>query len=139
MHPPGSPVLQPACRLARVGEDEEAPERCPQLVEITMSDQAQPLPDPPPAAPEEAAAPVVAGSPDPATGLTVGLHGTRGDLQSAEAARSEDRAPTGAAGPEICVVIGRTRHKMMLAEIQEAAKRGAQRIELRLDFLARAP
>ncbi|MER3416929.1 MAG: shikimate dehydrogenase [Gemmataceae bacterium] len=39
----------------------------------------------------------------------------------------------------ICVSIGRTRHKMVLAEIQEAAKRGAQLIELRLDFLARAP
>ncbi len=40
---------------------------------------------------------------------------------------------------QICVVIGRTRHKMMLIEIQEAAKRGARMIELRLDFLARAP
>lgn len=39
----------------------------------------------------------------------------------------------------ICVVIGRTRHKMMTIEIQEAAKRGAQMIELRLDFLAKAP
>src|SRR5438105_6701607 len=39
----------------------------------------------------------------------------------------------------ICVSIGRTRHKMMLIEIQEAAKRGAQLIELRLDFLAKAP
>jgi 3-dehydroquinate dehydratase/shikimate dehydrogenase len=39
----------------------------------------------------------------------------------------------------ICVVIGRTRHKMMQIEIQEAAKRGAQFIELRLDFLAKAP
>jgi 3-dehydroquinate dehydratase/shikimate dehydrogenase len=39
----------------------------------------------------------------------------------------------------ICVVIGRTRHKMILVEVQEAAKRGAQMIELRLDFLARAP
>ena len=26
----------------------------------------------------------------------------------------------------ICVVIGRTRHKMVMAEIQEAAKRGAR-------------
>ncbi len=43
-------------------------------------------------------------------------------------------------GPEpICVVIGRTRHKMLQIEIQEAAKRGAQMIELRLDFLAKAP
>jgi 3-dehydroquinate dehydratase / shikimate dehydrogenase len=39
----------------------------------------------------------------------------------------------------ICVVIGRTRHKMLQIEIQEAAKRGAQMIELRLDFLAKAP
>ncbi len=39
----------------------------------------------------------------------------------------------------ICVVVGRARHKMVQAEIQEAAKRGAQLIELRLDFLARAP
>ena len=39
----------------------------------------------------------------------------------------------------ICVVIGRTRHKMVMAEIQEAAKRGASLIELRLDFLAKAP
>ncbi len=39
----------------------------------------------------------------------------------------------------ICVVIGRTRHKMMQIEIREAAKRGARLIELRLDFLAKAP
>src|SRR3954469_11605629 len=39
----------------------------------------------------------------------------------------------------VCVVIGRTRHKMMQIEIQEAAKRGATLIELRLDFLAKAP
>jgi 3-dehydroquinate dehydratase/shikimate dehydrogenase len=39
----------------------------------------------------------------------------------------------------ICVVIGRTRHKMIQVEIQEAAKRGARMIELRLDFLAKAP
>ena len=38
----------------------------------------------------------------------------------------------------ICVVVGRTRHKMIQIEIQEAAKRGAQMIELRLDFLAKA-
>lgn len=37
------------------------------------------------------------------------------------------------------MVIGRTRHKMVQIEIQEAAKRGAQLIELRLDFLAKAP
>src|SRR5437868_2398163 len=41
--------------------------------------------------------------------------------------------------PKLCVVIGRTRHKMMQIEIQEAAKRGARFIELRLDFLAKAP
>ena len=39
----------------------------------------------------------------------------------------------------VCVVIGRTRHKMVQVEIQEAAKRGARLIELRLDFLAKAP
>src|SRR6516165_5604177 len=39
----------------------------------------------------------------------------------------------------ICVVIGRTRHKMMQVEIQEAAKQGARFIELRLDFLVKAP
>src|ERR1700739_4289433 len=44
-----------------------------------------------------------------------------------------------AEGENICVVIGRTRHKMMQIELQEAAKRGATMIELRLDFLAKAP
>jgi 3-dehydroquinate dehydratase/shikimate dehydrogenase len=39
----------------------------------------------------------------------------------------------------ICVVIGRTRHKMVAIELLEAAKRGAQLIELRLDFIAKAP
>ncbi len=39
----------------------------------------------------------------------------------------------------ICVSIGRTRHKMVHIEIQEAAKRGAELIELRLDFLSKAP
>jgi 3-dehydroquinate dehydratase/shikimate dehydrogenase len=39
----------------------------------------------------------------------------------------------------ICVVIGRTRHKMVQIEIHEAAKRGARLIELRLDFLKKAP
>src|SRR5712692_5078160 len=43
------------------------------------------------------------------------------------------------AAEQICVVIGRTRHKMVQIEIQEAAKRGARLIELRLDFLAKAP
>ncbi len=41
--------------------------------------------------------------------------------------------------PIICAVIGRTRHKMIQAEIQQAAKHGAKLIELRLDFLAKAP
>src|SRR3954451_4366134 len=44
-----------------------------------------------------------------------------------------------ATGPVICAGIGRTRHKMMQIEVQEAAKRGARLIELRLDFLAKAP
>jgi 3-dehydroquinate dehydratase/shikimate dehydrogenase len=39
----------------------------------------------------------------------------------------------------ICVVIGRTRHKMVAVEIQEAAKHGARLLEIRLDFIARAP
>lgn len=42
-------------------------------------------------------------------------------------------------GPLVCAVIGRTRHKMMQAEIAEAAKQGARLIELRLDFLRRPP
>ena len=41
--------------------------------------------------------------------------------------------------PAICAVVGRTRHKMMHIEMLEAAKRGAKLIELRLDFLAKAP
>ena len=45
---------------------------------------------------------------------------------------------TGIEGPTICVAVGRTRHKMMQAEIQQAAKHGARLIELRLDFLAQA-
>ena len=45
--------------------------------------------------------------------------------------------PSGA--DNICVVIGRTRHKMMQVEIREAAKQDARLIELRLDFLAKAP
>jgi 3-dehydroquinate dehydratase/shikimate dehydrogenase len=39
----------------------------------------------------------------------------------------------------ICVVIGRTRHGMLLHEIAEAAKQGANFIEVRLDFLKKAP
>ena len=46
---------------------------------------------------------------------------------------------TGINGPTICVAVGRTRHKMMQAEIQQAAKQGAKLIELRLDFLAKPP
>src|SRR5687767_7302264 len=42
-------------------------------------------------------------------------------------------------GPVICAVIGRTRHRMVQMEIQEAGKRGARLIEVRLDYLARAP
>src|SRR5207245_11307794 len=39
----------------------------------------------------------------------------------------------------LCTVIGRNRHKMIQAEIQEAAKRGAQMIEIRFDYLTKAP
>jgi len=39
----------------------------------------------------------------------------------------------------LCTVIGRNRHKMIQAEIQEAARRGAHLIELRLDYLTKAP
>jgi 3-dehydroquinate dehydratase/shikimate dehydrogenase len=39
----------------------------------------------------------------------------------------------------ICVVIGRTRHRMVQQEIIEAGELGARFIELRLDFLAKAP
>ena len=38
----------------------------------------------------------------------------------------------------VCVVIGRTRHKMMQLELEESVKRGAKFLELRLDFLAKA-
>lgn len=38
----------------------------------------------------------------------------------------------------ICVVIGRTRHRMMEAELQAAAEQGAKFVELRIDFLARS-
>src|SRR3954454_13072051 len=41
--------------------------------------------------------------------------------------------------PAICAVIGRTRRKRMQIEIPEAAKQGAPLVELRLDFLAKAP
>jgi 3-dehydroquinate dehydratase/shikimate dehydrogenase len=39
----------------------------------------------------------------------------------------------------ICVSLGRTRHRMMLAEHQALAQRGAQLVELRLDWLGRTP
>lgn len=39
----------------------------------------------------------------------------------------------------ICVVLGRTRHKMMVAEHVALAQRGAELIELRLDWLSHAP
>lgn len=39
----------------------------------------------------------------------------------------------------ICVSIARTRHKMVTAEHQALAQRGAQLVELRLDWLQRAP
>jgi 3-dehydroquinate dehydratase/shikimate dehydrogenase len=38
----------------------------------------------------------------------------------------------------VLVVIGRTRHKMVVVELEEAVRRGAKFIELRLDFLAKA-
>ena len=38
----------------------------------------------------------------------------------------------------VCVVVGRTRHKMMQAELQEAVKRGGKFLEVRLDFIAKA-
>jgi 3-dehydroquinate dehydratase/shikimate dehydrogenase len=38
----------------------------------------------------------------------------------------------------VLVVIGRTRHKMVMTELLEAVKRGSKFIELRLDFLAKA-
>ncbi|MFL5340845.1 MAG: shikimate dehydrogenase [Gemmataceae bacterium] len=39
----------------------------------------------------------------------------------------------------VCVVIGRTRHRMVAAELQEAAKLGARMLEIRLDYIAHAP
>ncbi len=55
----------------------------------------------------------------------------------AEATHPESKPVPGA--EHIIVVIGRTRHKMVQAEIQEAGRRGARVIEVRLDFLAKAP
>lgn len=39
----------------------------------------------------------------------------------------------------ICVTIGRTRHRMVLAEHKALAERGAELMELRLDWIARSP
>jgi len=39
----------------------------------------------------------------------------------------------------ICVTIGRTRHKMVIAEHQALADRGAELVELRLDWIKRNP
>ncbi len=41
--------------------------------------------------------------------------------------------------PEICVTIGRTRHRMVTLEHQALAQKGATLIELRLDWIARKP
>jgi len=39
----------------------------------------------------------------------------------------------------ICVSLGRTRHKMMIAEHKALAERGAELVELRLDWLSHSP
>src|SRR5436190_19229434 len=39
----------------------------------------------------------------------------------------------------ICVAIARTRHRMVLAEHQAMSQRGAKLVELRVDWLSRAP
>lgn len=39
----------------------------------------------------------------------------------------------------ICVSLGRTRHRMMIAEHQALAQRGAQLVELRIDWLSNKP
>jgi 3-dehydroquinate dehydratase/shikimate dehydrogenase len=39
----------------------------------------------------------------------------------------------------ICVSLGRTRHSMMIAEHQALAEKGAQLVELRLDWLSKTP
>ena len=38
----------------------------------------------------------------------------------------------------VCVIIARTRHKMVQIELDEAVNRGARFIEVRLDFFAKA-
>ncbi|ADG67669.1 3-dehydroquinate dehydratase, type I [Planctopirus limnophila DSM 3776] len=40
---------------------------------------------------------------------------------------------------QICVGIGRTRHQMMIAEHQALAQKGAELVELRVDYLSRTP
>lgn len=40
---------------------------------------------------------------------------------------------------QICVSLGRTRHSMVVAEHQALAQRGAELVELRLDWLSKAP
>jgi 3-dehydroquinate dehydratase / shikimate dehydrogenase len=49
-----------------------------------------------------------------------------------------DQAEMTLTSPRICTVIGRTRHRMVLAEMGEAVRVGADLVELRLDFVARA-
>ncbi len=39
----------------------------------------------------------------------------------------------------ICVSIGRTRHKMVVAEHKHLAEQGAELVELRVDWLSRMP
>jgi 3-dehydroquinate dehydratase/shikimate dehydrogenase len=39
----------------------------------------------------------------------------------------------------VCIVIARTRHRMVAMEIQQAARAGAKLLEIRLDFISRAP
>ncbi len=41
--------------------------------------------------------------------------------------------------PMICVSIGRTRHKMMMMEHRSLSEKGAELVELRLDWIARTP
>lgn len=41
--------------------------------------------------------------------------------------------------PNLCAIIARTRHGVMISEMADAASNGAGLVELRLDFLAKAP
>lgn len=41
--------------------------------------------------------------------------------------------------PNLCAVVARTRHGVMIAEMMDAAANGAGMVELRLDYLAKAP